>query len=220
MDRDRNRRIREGSRDPQGAVPPGPPPRGRDAIGKLDAVLATLEEMLDERGAPAAPLPRGDRAAGEDPLPVLEDVAVPAAGESFDGGPLGREAAGPRPKEPPPSGGRAPSEAQAPSRREAARDEDDGRPRFGDLRLVAGRGSAASDRERYGGAPPPVLEPEAYRHLVDRLANEIDVIVQTETEKAMRRAAADVIGKIGDHVAIVLPELIEELVRMSNRPPD
>lgn len=215
MARDRNRRIREGSRSPQGgAVPPGPPSRGKDAIGKLDAVLATLEEMLDERGAPAAPPPRGDRAAGEDPLPVLEDVAVPAAGE-----PVGKEAAGPRPKDPPPSEARAPSRREA-LRDEAARDEADGRPRFGDLRLVAGRGSAASDRERYGGAPPPVLEPEAYRHLVDRLANEIDVIVQTETEKAMRRAAADVIGKVGEHVAIVLPELIEELVRMSNRPPD
>ena len=204
MARDRDRRRWEGA--PRASVSPNPP--GRDPIGKLDAVLATLEEMLDERGAPGVPLLRDTAAADEDSLPVLEDVAVPAAGE-----PLGRETSAPRPKDPPRG-------AQEPSGLEAAPDEDDGRSRFGDLRLVAGGGPAAPDRERYGGAPPPVLPPEAYRHLVDRLANEIDVIVQTETETAMRRVAADVIGKVGEHVAIVLPEIIEELARISNRPPD
>ena len=205
MARDHNRRRREGS--PRASAPPSPP--GKDPIGRLDAVLATLEELLDDRGAPAAPLLR-DAAAEEDSLPVLEEVAVPTAGE-----PLGRETSAPRPKDPP-LGVREPPGLGL----EAAPDEDDGRPRFGDLRLVAGGGSAPLDRERYGGSPPPVLPPEAYRHLVDRLANEIDVIVQTETEKAMRRVAADVIGKVGEHVAIVLPEIIEELVHMSNRPPE
>ena len=203
MARDHNRRRREGS--PRASVPPNPP--GKDPIGRLDAVLATLEELLDDRGAPAAPLLRDD-AVDEDSLPVLEDVAIPAAGE-----PLEKETSAPRPKDPPPG-------AREPPGLEAAPDEDDGRPRFGDLRLVAGGGTAAPDRERYGGSPPPVLPPEAYRHLVDRLANEIDVIVQTETETAMRRVAADVVGKVGEHVAIVLPEIIEELVRLSNRPPD
>ena len=204
MARDHNRRRWEGG--PRASAPPNSP--GKDSLGKLDAMLATLEEMLDERGAPGAPLLHGGDDAGEDSLPVLEDVAVPAAG-----GPVGKKTFAPRPKDPPP-------EARGPSALGAVTDEDDGRPRFGDLRLVAGGGSAPPDRERYGGGQPPVLEPEAYRHLVDRLANEIDVIVQTETEMAMRRVAADVIGKVGEHVAIVLPEIIEELVRMSNRPPD
>ena len=74
--------------------------------------------------------------------------------------------------------------------------------------------------ERYGDAPPPSLEPEVYRHLIDRLANEIDVIVQTGTEEAMRQAAADIAARVREHAAIILPELIEELVRMSNRTPD
>ena len=212
MARDRDRQTREGTFRAPGA----PDPSGKDPIGKLDAVLATLEEMLDEREAPAAGRLPDDGAPGQDPLsvledvPVLEDVAVPAPG----GDAPRSKAAAPRPEDPP-------LDARPRPGFDGASDEDDDRARFGDLRLVAGAHRAASpDRERYGSASPPVLEPEAYRHLVDRLVNEIDVIVQTETENELRRVATDIADKVRDHVAIVLPEVLLELVRMSNRPPD
>ena len=95
-------------------------------------------------------------------------------------------------------------------------------PRIGDLGLESPRADpvAGPGGERYGDAPSPSLAPEAYRHLIDRLANEIDIIVQTGIDEAMHRAAADIAAKARGHVAIILPEIIEELVRMSSRPSD
>ena len=95
---------------------------------------------------------------------------------------------------------------------------DDPLPRIGDLDLGPLGGGPGG--ERYGDAPPPALDPEVYRHLIDRLANEIDVIIQTGTEEAMERAAAEIAARVREHVAIILPEVIEELVRMSGREPD
>ena len=95
---------------------------------------------------------------------------------------------------------------------------DDPLPRIGDLDLGSLDGGPGG--ERYGDAAPPALDPEVYRHLIDRLANEIDVIIQTGTEEAMERAAAEIAARVREHVAIILPEVIEELVRMSGREPD
>ena len=36
----------------------------------------------------------------------------------------------------------------------------------------------------------------------------------------MQRAAADIAARVREHVAIILPEVIEEIVRMSRRPRD
>lgn len=57
---------------------------------------------------------------------------------------------------------------------------------------------------------PPELSPMAQR-LFDRLASEIDVIVQTGVEDALKAAAKDIRKRVRNHVAIVLPEILDEL---------
>ena len=64
------------------------------------------------------------------------------------------------------------------------------------------------------GLPPTVtpadLSPVAQR-LFDRLASEIDVIVQTGVDDALKAAAKNIRARVKQHVAIVLPEILDEL---------
>ena len=210
-----------------------------DPIGRLDDVLATLEEMLDGHGVPpppAAPVPVPRESPAPDSgepgtLPLLEDVVAPAANgraEDAAGGPAlepapGPEAvpaldAAPRRDDVPDAAGPAARLSREPLPFGFELIPDDPLPRIGDLDLGPLDGGPGG--ERYGDAPPPALDPEVYRHLIDRLANEIDVIIQTGTEEAMERAAAEIAARVREHVAITLPEVIEELVRMSGREPD
>ena len=204
-----------------------------DPIGRLDDVLATLEEMLDGHGIslpPGAAVP----AARETPappsrepgtLPLLDDVVAPAAKDRAQGA-----AGGPERDEALEMDGRAAHFPREPLSLGFEFLPDDPLPRIGDLDLgsfdgdvdgdIDGDGDGAPQGERYGGVPPPTLDPEVYRHLIDRLANEIDVIIQTGTEQAMERAAAEIAARVREHVAIILPEVIEELVRMSGQEPD
>ena len=208
-----------------------------DPIGRLDDVLATLEEMLDGHGVPQppdAPVPGARETSASDAgepgpgtLPLLEDVVAPAANgraEDAAGGP-GPEAApgwdaagGPGRDAAPEAEGPAAPLPREPLPLGFEFIPDEPLPRIGDLDLGPLDGGPGG--ERYGDAPPPVLDPEVYRHLIDRLANEIDVIIQTGTEEAMERAAAEIAARVREHVAIILPEVIEELVRMSGREPD
>ena len=206
-----------------------------DPIGRLDDVMATLEEMLDHHRVPPAPPSRGaagpespeipeipERPAGDpgDPegpetLPLLRDVVAPAADGEAEGAGGEPEAAGPEEEDEPVSAP-APERESLPAWFEIIPDEP--LPRIGDLDLDLHPGGAGSGGERYGDAAPPSLDPEVYRHLIDRLENEIDVIVQAGAEEAMQRAAADIAARVREHVAITLPEVIDELVRMSSRP--
>ena len=199
---------------------------------QLGEALATLERLLDEQGVPSdstRPEERPEATAPEesrdpsDSIPLLNDVVTPLerspqapgsgpeplrvvppiAADVGGGGEIGEGADGEddfisfklTPPEPfPPSAG-APGS---------------GPPR-------ASKPATVSE-ERYFDAPTPVLAPEQYRHLVNRLANEIDVLVQAGAEEAVRAAAQDIADKVRKHVAIVLPEIIEELTRMSSRP--
>ena len=221
MARERSRHLSAERRAPasSGALP--------DPIGRLDDVLATLEEMLDGHGVPPppdAPVPAARETPASDSgepgtLPLLEDVVAPAANgraEEALGGP-GPEAV-PVLDDMPEAEGPAASLSREPLLLGFEFIPDDPVPRMGGLDL----GSPDRDPggERYGDAPPPALDPEVYRHLIDRLANEIDVIIQTGTEEAMERAAAEIAARVREHVAIILPEVIEELVRMSGREPD
>ena len=210
-----------------------------DPIGRLDDVLATLEEMLDGHGVPPppdAPVPAARETLAPDPgepgtLPLLEDVVAPSAnGRAEDAvggpGPDAAPGAGSVPGAeavPVPDDGPEAERPAAPLAREPLPlgfefIPADPLPRIGDLDLGSLDGGPGG--ERYGDAPPPALDPEVYRHLIDRLANEIDVIIQTGTEEAMERAAAEIAARVREHVAITLPEVIEELVRMSGREPD
>ena len=195
-----------------------------DPVGRLDEVLATLEQMLDGRGVPPAPSPPEaagtkspvENAAEPEPLPLLQDVVAPAVNGLPEG--RGGEVAA--------VGAKADKPAASPEREPLSLGfeivAEEPLPRIGDLGLESPRADprAGPGGERYGDAPSPSLAPEAYRHLIDRLANEIDVIVQTGIDEAMHRAAADIAAKARGHVAIILPEIIEELVRMSSRPSD
>ena len=226
MARERSRHRPEESRWPSA---PQPAP---DPIGRLDDVIATLEEMLDDRGVPPVSASRGATGAespeiaellerpespagdpaGPGALPLLEDVVAPAANGDTEGS---DRATGPRRTEAEETA--APLE-HGPLPLDFEFIPDAPVPPIGDLDLDSP--ADGPDRERYGDAPPPSLDPEVYRHLIDRLANEIDVIVQTGTEEAMQRAAVDIAARVREHVAIILPEVIEELVRMSGRTPD
>jgi len=49
---------------------------------------------------------------------------------------------------------------------------------------------------------------------VARLASEIDVIVQTSVEAALKEAGKKARRRIREHMEIVLPEILEELARL------
>ncbi len=229
MAHERSRRKPEGRRWP--AAPESP----ADPIGRLDDVLATLEKMLDERGVPPVAHPRGAPGpegpsgdlgdpGGPEALPLLRDVVTPAAERSAGGTEGGSEAARVKEDEPEGVSERAPDRARVPLPLGFEIISDGPLLRIDELDRNLDSPDVGPDGapggERYGDAPPPSLDPEVYRHLIDRLANEIDVIVQTGTEEAMQRAAVDIAARVREHVAIILPEVIEELVRMSNRPAD
>ena len=61
-------------------------------------------------------------------------------------------------------------------------------------------------------------ETEAYRRLAERLANEIEVIVQTRVEAAVQKAAEDIREQVHNHLEIMLPEIIEDLKVLGRGP--
>ena len=65
----------------------------------------------------------------------------------------------------------------------------------------------------HAGAP----DDEAYAKLAERLANEIEVIVQARVEDAVSQAAADIREQVRNHLEIMLPEIIEELNALARR---
>ncbi len=62
-----------------------------------------------------------------------------------------------------------------------------------------------------------VVEAEACRKLSERLANEIEVIVQARVETAVQEAAEDIREQVRNHLEIMLPEIIEELNALGRR---
>tara|TARA_B100000676_G_scaffold301846_1_gene349638 strand:- start:993 stop:1439 length:447 start_codon:yes stop_codon:yes gene_type:complete len=87
-----------------------------------------------------------------------------------------------------------------------ARVENDGQYTIPLSSDVARPGQIGPDPDR----EPPKLSPQAQR-LFDRLASEIDVIVQTGVDDALKAAARDIRKRVKDHVSIVLPEILDEL---------
>jgi hypothetical protein len=70
------------------------------------------------------------------------------------------------------------------------------------------------------GEPPAadIEETEAYRKLAERLANEIEVIVQARVEAAVQKAAEDIREQVRNHLEIMLPEIIEDLKVLGRGP--
>lgn len=64
---------------------------------------------------------------------------------------------------------------------------------------------------------PGVDEEEMCRKLSERLANEIEVLVQARIETAVQEAAEDIREQVRNHLEIMLPEIIEELNSLGRR---
>ena len=73
------------------------------------------------------------------------------------------------------------------------------------------------DQGRGEPPAPDIEETEAYRKLAERLANEIEVIVQARVEAAVQKAAEDIREQVRNHLEIMLPEIIEELNALGRR---
>lgn len=199
---------------PAAPAPAAPVPAARAAAPASGREAAAAAESVRPDGGVRKP-------PNPDSLPLLDEVVKPAAGPA---GANGAAAAAPPPPLPFPGLAEAdvpePAAAGVPFVLEEPASEAGGAPpapRLSEVRLGERAGSGG---ERYGDVPPPPLDPVAYRHLVERLANEIDVIVQAGTEEALARAAADAAGKVRRHVELMLPEIVEELARMGGRSRD
>ena len=64
---------------------------------------------------------------------------------------------------------------------------------------------------------PDLADDEACRKLAERLANEIEVIVQARVEAAVHVAAKDIQKQVRNHLEIMLPEILEELYVLGRR---
>jgi hypothetical protein len=66
---------------------------------------------------------------------------------------------------------------------------------------------------------PPLAEDPASQELIRRLASEIEVIVHTAVDEAVGRAHAAIRDQVQQHLDIVLPEIVEEIVERQTRSP-
>ena len=60
-------------------------------------------------------------------------------------------------------------------------------------------------------------EEELCRRLTERLANEIEVLIQARIETAVQEAAGDLREQVRNHLEIMLPEILEELNALGRR---
>ena len=94
-------------------------------------------------------------------------------------------------------------------------------PLLHDVVVPGGDQSRGPASEPVGEPPDSVLdEEEACRKLSERLANEIEVIVQARIETAVQEAAEDIREQVRKHLEIMLPEIIEELNALGRRQGD
>ena len=95
-------------------------------------------------------------------------------------------------------------------------------PLLHDVVVPGSDGSVGQSAEAHPGqAPGPELDDdEACRKLAERLANEIEVIVQARIEAAVREAAEDIHEQVRNHLEIMLPEIIEEFYALARRKGD
>ena len=56
-----------------------------------------------------------------------------------------------------------------------------------------------------------------FQPILDRLANELEVIIQTGVDEALKIANQKIMHRVHNHVAIVLPEILEEIEHEQNR---
>lgn len=86
------------------------------------------------------------------------------------------------------------------------------------LNDVVRRGESANGghSEAYESPTAPPGSPEyeeACRLLVTRIANEIEVIVQSRIETALASATEEIRQQVRNHIEIMLPEILDEIMR-------
>lgn len=84
-------------------------------------------------------------------------------------------------------------------------------------------GRGAADRPTAGNESPAPPGPgsadyeEACRLLVARIANEIEVIVQSRIEAALQSATDEIRRQVKNHIEIMLPEILDEITHERSR---
>lgn len=95
-------------------------------------------------------------------------------------------------------------------------------PLLHDVVVPGGDSSVGQDGEADSvtAQAPDLDDDEACRKLAERLANEIEVIVQARVEAAVHEATVDIREQVRNHLEIMLPEIIEELYALGRRQGD
>jgi len=87
--------------------------------------------------------------------------------------------------------------------------------------IMPGRGAADIPPTGYGSPEPPkpgsAEYEEACRLLVARIANEIEVIVQSRIEAALQSATDEIRQQVKNHIEIMLPEILDEITHERSR---
>lgn len=86
--------------------------------------------------------------------------------------------------------------------------------------IVPEDGEMEAPAEPYEPPTAPPGSPEydhASRLLVARIASEIEVIVQSRIEAALEKATIEIRQQVKNHIEIMLPEILEEIIQ--NRDP-
>ncbi|HSS63834.1 MAG TPA: hypothetical protein VLS27_05325 [Gammaproteobacteria bacterium] len=84
-------------------------------------------------------------------------------------------------------------------------------------------GGGVANAPPAGYAPPEPPKPgsaeyeEACRLLVARIANEIEVIVQSRIESALQSATDEIRQQVKNHIEIMLPEILDEITHERDR---
>ena len=120
---------------------------------------------------------------------------------------------------------RDPPDAQPRARESAPRPraiDDDAQytiPMLNDVVVPGGEAPPVSAAPGPDAAPaePGLEEEELCRRLTERLANEIEVLVQARVETAVQEAAGDIREQVRNHLEIMLPEILEELNAIGRR---
>lgn len=73
----------------------------------------------------------------------------------------------------------------------------------------------SSRRPRHG--PGSIEHDEDCQQLIRRLGNEIEVIVQTGVDEALRNANKDIMKRVREHINITLPEVLDEIAEIKAR---
>lgn len=69
------------------------------------------------------------------------------------------------------------------------------------------------EEEEEEPSPPPLESVPPYADLLNRLASELDIIIESCVDEALAQAKHDLLVKIKNHLDIVLPEILDELTK-------